>query len=173
MALNRQAVFAAIDACSPEDEVTFARGRKVFEAGGSLADILDASAPDAQSWHIGETVYRVVCDVLDNQPSLIQRLTRRSPRPYEGRVPVSKATALHCALDAAAPDQESWVRGEAAFFIEGDIDPALDTCAPDKEAWVLGDRIFLAVFFVLEGEGFTSVKRLFRDDQFAPAQLAR
>src|SRR5690606_16497292 len=131
MALNRPAALAAIIACNPGDEVAQARGRKVLNAKGSLHDILNATASEREPWLIGETVYKVVCEVLANTPPL--RL-KRTPRPYEGRVSDTVATALHRALDAAAPDRRSWMRGLDAYFdklpakgaTEQDFDAALD-----------------------------------------------
>ena len=58
--------------------------------------------------------------------------------------------ALHAALDAAAPDQESWLAGEATFnearsnneSIEDALSFALDNSAPDQEPWVAGRKAF-------------------------------
>jgi hypothetical protein len=189
MALNRQAVLAAIVACAPEDEISQARGRKVFEAKGSLEEVLDASAPDTEPWLIGEAAYNAVVEVLDGIPPLHRRLrpTRRV-RPYDGRVSTTVASALHCALDAAAPDQESWLRGEEAYFntlpatgaTEDDydraLDAALDAAAPDQFTWIRGDRVFIAVRNTLADRTFSSRARrirhvrVFTDEQFAPRQ---
>ena len=56
--------------------------------------------------------------------------------------------SLHKALDAAAPDQESWLAGQAAFdeaFLAGSgldsaYTAALDAAAPDQESWLAGWR---------------------------------
>jgi len=64
-------------------------------------------------------------------------------------------TALTNALDAAAPDSEHWLKGDAAFNehidqnpddIEGAYYAALDAAAPDEARWIAGRDVL-----VLEG----------------------
>jgi hypothetical protein len=59
--------------------------------------------------------------------------------------------SLIAALDAAAPDGDSWLKGQAAFYstIEGNNDieagyyAALDAAAPDEESWKRGELALL------------------------------
>ena len=60
--------------------------------------------------------------------------------------------ALSNALDAAAPDAESWLKGEAAYNAQIELDPsdiksacfaALNAAAPDEKEWFAGRNIFV------------------------------
>lgn len=65
----------------------------------------------------------------------------------------SLKTALHAALDAAAPDQESWLKGEETFWNalqelglpDGRaLSKALDAAAPNGDSWRAGSKAFWA-----------------------------
>lgn len=53
-------------------------------------------------------------------------------------------SALEEALNAAAPDPESWTAGWDAFYqddhdtLDGQLEHALDAAAPDSESWTAG-----------------------------------
>lgn len=64
---------------------------------------------------------------------------------------VTLGTGLGAALDASAPDGESWVKGQEVFWetlrssdgdLEKTLEAALNTAAPDRESWIKGQRAF-------------------------------
>ena len=64
----------------------------------------------------------------------------------------TNTTALDAALDAAAPTQELWLKGKAAFLksieldsddIKGAYYAALDAAAPDERSWIAGRDVLV------------------------------
>lgn len=59
-------------------------------------------------------------------------------------------TAIAAALDAAAPDGPSWLKGRQAFHsslmashdVEQALNAALDAAAPDRASWLKGQEAF-------------------------------
>lgn len=78
--------------------------------------------------------------------------------------------ALDAALDAAAPDQVSWIAGERTFenmrlcgdSIEESLYAALDAAAPDNGAWKAGYDRFQELYFTTQPGWWNKAKALFK-----------
>lgn len=177
--LDQEAARLAIVCAADSNSARTKRGLDALKRGASLEDILDATAEDQLHWCVGQAVYKAAAHATQQKLGLGNRL-QAELHYVQGNHKRNAIDdlAVWAALDAVAPDNETWSKGYEYWTNKADIETILNALAPDQLTWLCGLHAYMAVLEMAEGSLFTArvhdlKNKLFKDRMFAPSQLPR